>query len=66
MNEQAVTALFESWNQAIQTGDPKVVTALYAPNATLIPTVSNKVRHNHEEIEDYFVSFCPKAPRPLW
>ena len=28
----------------------------------LLPTVSNKVRHNHEEIEDYFVDFLAKGP----
>jgi uncharacterized protein (TIGR02246 family) len=28
----------------------------------LLPTVSNKVRHNHEEIEDYFVHFLAKIP----
>jgi hypothetical protein len=32
-------------------------------NAILLPTVSNKVRHNHAEIEDYFVHFLAKGPR---
>lgn len=54
--------VFAKWNQALQTGDPKQVTALYAKDAILLPTVSNKVRHNHAEIEDYFVHFCAKGP----
>jgi len=29
----------------------------------LLPTVSNKVRHNHEEIRDYFVGFLQKSPQ---
>ena len=57
-----ITALFDAWNNALQTGDPKKVAALYETNGILLPTVSNKVRHNHEEIEDYFVHFCAKGP----
>ena len=58
-----ITALFDEWNNALQTGDPKKVAALYETNGILLPTVSNKVRHNHEEIEDYFVHFCAKGPK---
>jgi len=57
-----ITALFDEWNSALQTGDPKQVASLYETNAILLPTVSNKVRHNHEEIEDYFVHFLAKKP----
>lgn len=63
MQPQDVTALFEKWNQAIQTKTPKTVTALYADNAVLLPTVSNEVRHNHEEILDYFEMFLPRGPK---
>lgn len=62
MNPSNIKAQFDAWNTALQTGDPKSVAALYAPNAILLPTVSNKVRHNHEEIEDYFVHFLAKGP----
>ena len=54
MNKSEITALFDQWNSALQTGDPKQVAALYAADAILLPTVSNQVRHNHAEIEDYF------------
>lgn len=63
MNEDQVLDLFMSWNSALATGDPDQVTALYADDAVLLPTVSNKVRHNHEEIRDYFVSFLQKKPQ---
>jgi uncharacterized protein (TIGR02246 family) len=63
MNKDEITALFDKWNNALQTGDPKQVAALYEYNAILLPTVSNKVRHNHEEIEDYFVTFLAKEPK---
>ncbi len=62
MTANEITALFDEWNNALQTGDPKKVAALYETNGILLPTVSNKVRHNHEEIEDYFVHFCAKGP----
>ena len=62
MNTNEITELFETWNKALQTGEPKNVAALYETNAILLPTVSNKVRHNHEEIEDYFVHFLAKGP----
>ena len=62
MNEHEITALFDEWNNALQTGDPKKVASLYAPNGILLPTVSNKVRHNHAEIEDYFAHFLANGP----
>ena len=58
-----VLALFERWNAALATGNPDEVTSLYAEDAILLPTVSNRVRHNHAEIRDYFVSFLAKQPQ---
>ena len=63
MSEKEILSLFDQWNAALQTGEPKKVTELYDHNAILLPTVSNKVRHNHEEIEDYFVHFLAKGPQ---
>jgi len=53
---------FDIWNKALQTGDPNDVVACYAEDAILLPTVSAKVRHNHDEIRDYFVHFLSKRP----
>ena len=63
MSDSHIAALFEEWNTALQTGEPKNVTALYESNAILLPTISNQVRHNHEEIEDYFIHFLAKGPK---
>lgn len=63
MSDSHIAALFEEWNTALQTGEPKNVTALYESNAILLPTISNQVRHNHEEIEDYFIHFLSKGPK---
>ncbi len=62
MSQKEITLLFDKWNHALQTGEPKKVAALYENNAILLPTVSNQVRHNHAEIEDYFVHFLAKGP----
>ena len=63
MSKNEILSLFDEWNSALQTGDPKKVAALYEYNGILLPTVSNQVRHNHEEIEDYFVHFLAKGPQ---
>ncbi|MEL6106375.1 MAG: SgcJ/EcaC family oxidoreductase [Planctomycetota bacterium] len=61
MNDE-IASLFDEWNAALQTRDPKQVAALYEGNAILLPTLSNSVSHNHDEIEDYFVGFTAKGP----
>lgn len=53
---------FGIWNAALATGDPNKVADLYAPDAVLLPTVSNKVRTNRAEIVDYFVQFLASKP----
>ena len=63
VNEEQVIALFGDWNDALATGNPDVVTNMYAEDAVLLPTVSNQVRHNHTEIRDYFVAFLAKQPQ---
>ena len=65
MDKGDIKGLFDEWNNALQTGEPKKVAALYASDAILLPTVSNKVRHNHDEIEDYFVHFLAKVPQGI-
>jgi len=63
MNDADVLGLFDEWNTALSTRNPDTVTALYADNAVLLPTVSNQVRHDHSEIKDYFEAFLQKSPQ---
>ena len=63
MNNTKMMALFEHWNDTLQTGDAKQVTQLYESDAVLLPTISNQVRHNHNEIIDYFVLFLENSPK---
>lgn len=54
--------LFDRWNASLQTGNPDEVLKNYADDAILLPTVSNKVRHNQAERKDYFVHFLQLKP----
>ena len=62
IEEKEILELFELWNNAIQSNEPRNVVTLYDESAILLPTISNKVRHNHDEIMDYFVNFLAKNP----
>lgn len=56
-----IAALFDQWNAALATGDPNRVAALYAPDAVLLPTLSD-IRTTHAGIVDYFKTFLASKP----
>ena len=60
--EQEIAALFDRWNQSLQTGDPQKVVANYAGRSILLPTVSNKPRLTPAEKADYFHHFLENQP----
>ena len=62
MDKREILALFEHWNNAIKTKEPRRVIELYAHNAVLLPTISNNVCHSHEEMEKYFTDFLTREP----
>lgn len=57
-----ILGLFDQWNESLATGNASIVAANYAPNAILLPTVSNKVRRTEAERIDYFKHFLLKKP----
>ena len=61
--EKAISGLFDRWNDSLKTLDPAKVTANYADDAVLLPTVSNMPRSTHAEINDYFVKFLKVQPQ---
>jgi uncharacterized protein (TIGR02246 family) len=61
-SERQIEALFDGWNAALKTGDPKKVVAKYAGKSILLPTLSNKPRLTPEEKEDYFEHFLQGKP----
>ena len=52
--EQDIAALFDTWNQALRSGDPEKVADLYAERSILLPTLSNTPRLTRAEKVDYF------------
>lgn len=63
VTKDQIAALFDRWNASLLTKNPDEVVKNYAPDAVLLPTVSNKPRTNHEEIRDYFAHFVEKSPK---
>ena len=62
MKDTEIAALFDQWNRAVQDGDSGKVADLYAPDAILLPTLSNRVRRSRAEIMDYFDHFLARGP----
>ncbi|MDH0862906.1 SgcJ/EcaC family oxidoreductase [Mitsuaria sp. GD03876] len=58
-----IAGLFDRWNASLATLDPDKVTANYATDAVLLPTVTNEPRTSPAEIRDYFVKFLQKKPQ---
>jgi len=61
-SEQEVGALFDRWNQSLQTGDAHKVVANYAPKSVLLATVSNTPRLDAAQKQDYFEHFLENKP----
>lgn len=58
-----IAGLFDRWNSALQSGDPMMVAATYAPGSVLLPTVSNTVRLTPEQKTQYFEHFLADQPQ---
>ena len=54
---ELIESLFEDWIAAVRSGDPEQVAALYAPDAVLVPTISNRIRQTPPGITSYFDMF---------
>jgi len=63
ITQQEVAALFDRWNASLASHDADKVTANYAPDAVLLPTVSNQPRTNPAQIKDYFMHFLERNPQ---
>ena len=58
----AIEQQFQTFNQAWATKNPDRVTALFAPDAVLLATVSNEPRTTPAGVRDYFVGFLKASP----
>ncbi|EJL77887.1 hypothetical protein PMI15_04511 [Polaromonas sp. CF318] len=62
-DEKKIAGLFDRWNDSLKTLDPAKVTANYAPDAVLLPTVANQPHATPAEINGYFVKFLKDQPQ---
>lgn len=63
VTEEQVRGWFEEWNNAMATGDPKVVADRYVPSAVMLPTISDKPRTTPQEILEFYQLFLWSRPR---
>lgn len=63
--DEDIQALFYKWNDALATLDSSTVAGLYAPDAVLLPTVSDTPRTSPEAIQAYFDSFLKSKPQGI-
>ncbi|UVL63914.1 DUF4440 domain-containing protein [Pseudomonas sp. B21-032] len=61
-SEAQIVAQFERWNHSLHSGDPRQVAALYADDAILLPTLSQRPRLTPAERIHYFEYFLDKQP----
>jgi uncharacterized protein (TIGR02246 family) len=62
MLKNDVFKIFDLWATALKKQEVSKVLKLYDDDATLLPTLSDKIRTNHREIANYFESFLAKKP----
>merc|ERR1712151_1064848 len=63
ITEKEVRGLFNLWNDALATLDPKKVADRYSKEGVLLPTVSDIPRTDYPGIEDYFTNFLKLKPQ---
>jgi len=62
ISDEEVRALFELWNDSLQTGSSTMVAKRYSKDPILLPTVSDVPRTDFASIKDYFDLFLTKKP----
>lgn len=62
VDDAMIEAQFDRFNAAWATKNPDTVSAMFAPDAVLLPTLSDEERTTPAGINKYFVHFLEKAP----
>ena len=63
ITEEQVRSLFYLWNDALATGDSRIVAKRYSSDPILLPTVSDTPRTDYEGLKDYFDHFLTLKPQ---
>ena len=56
---------FDTWNNALQSENPKEAAALYMTDATFLPTLLGEFKRGQYGAEEYFEHFLIKNPRGI-
>lgn len=62
VDNKEIEAQFDRFNAGLATRNPDRMTALFAPGAVLLPTLSDEERTTPAAIRAYFVYFLKKSP----
>ncbi len=62
ITEKDVASLFDRWNDSLKSKNLDAILANYAPDAVLLPTLSNTPHVNSAQKRKYFVNFLKKDP----
>lgn len=65
VSEGQVRSLFYLWNDALASGDSRLVAKRYSKDAMLLPTVSDEPRTDYAGIKDYFDKFLQNKPQGI-
>ena len=63
VSEEKIRSLFYLWNDALATGDSRLVAKRYASDAILLATVSDEPRTDPKGIKNYFDNFLKLKPQ---
>lgn len=65
ISEGQVRSLFYLWNDALSTGDSRLVAKRYSSDPILLATVSDEPRTDFDSIKDYFDNFLTLKPQGI-
>jgi len=63
ITKEEVRSLFYLWNDALATGDSRIVAKRYTKSPVLLATVSDTPRTDFDSVKDYFDAFLLKEPQ---
>lgn len=62
-SKSEISEQLDRWMAAVEACSSERILKLYAEEAVLLPTLSSKVRHDQDEIRDYFEHFLSMKPK---
>jgi len=63
ITKEEVRSLFYLWNDALATGDSRIVAKRYTKSPVLLATVKDDPRTDFDSVKDYFDAFLQKKPK---